>query len=149
MSQKDLAEHIGQDVKVINRIVNGSSAVTAEVALKLAATFRTTPEFWLNAQMAVERGAMHGGRPVVPILRMTMGTEFCPWFSQPKMQQRWLRGGDSSDVHGASVDTCARARLDALLEWTHALAPMRAWRRGAIELTRIAARLLLRISSSA
>ena len=54
MSQKDLAFHIGQDVKVINRIVNGRSAVTAEVALKLAATFRTTPEFWLNAQKAVD-----------------------------------------------------------------------------------------------
>lgn len=53
MSQKELADHIGQDVKVINRIVNGRSAVTAEVALKLAAAFRTTPEFWLNAQKAV------------------------------------------------------------------------------------------------
>jgi antitoxin HigA-1 len=54
MSQKQLADHIDQDVKVINRIVNGRSAVTAEVALKLAATFRTTPEFWLNAQKAVD-----------------------------------------------------------------------------------------------
>jgi addiction module HigA family antidote len=54
LSQKDLANHIDQDVKVINRIVNGRSAVTAEVALKLAATFRTTPEFWLNAQKAVD-----------------------------------------------------------------------------------------------
>ena len=36
MSQQELADHIGQDVKVINRIVNGRSAVTAEVALKLA-----------------------------------------------------------------------------------------------------------------
>ena len=59
MSQKDLAAHIGQDVKVINRIVNGRSAVTAEVALKLAATFRTTPEFWLNAQKAVD---LHAAR---------------------------------------------------------------------------------------
>ena len=54
MSQKELADHIEQDVKVINRIINGRSAVTAEVALKLAATFRTTPEFWLNAQKAVD-----------------------------------------------------------------------------------------------
>jgi len=59
MSQKELADHIGQDVKVINRIVNGRSAVTAEVALKLAATFRTTPEFWLNAQKAVD---LHAAR---------------------------------------------------------------------------------------
>jgi antitoxin HigA-1 len=57
MSQRELADHIGQDVKVINRIVNGRSAVTVEVALKLAATFSTTPEFWLNAQKAVHESA--------------------------------------------------------------------------------------------
>ena len=54
MTQTMLAEHIGCDVKVINRIVNGRSSVTAEMALKLGATFRTTPEFWLNAQRAVD-----------------------------------------------------------------------------------------------
>jgi len=54
MSQKFLADHIHQDVKVINRIVNRRSAVTAEVALKLAAAFRTTPERWLDAQRAVD-----------------------------------------------------------------------------------------------
>ena len=54
MTQKRLADHIGHDVKVINRIVNGRSRVTAEMALKLAASFRTSPEFWLNAQKAVD-----------------------------------------------------------------------------------------------
>jgi antitoxin HigA-1 len=54
MTQRRLADHLGCDVKVINRIVNGRSSVTAEMALKLAAAFRTTPEFWLNAQNAVD-----------------------------------------------------------------------------------------------
>ena len=54
MTQKQLAEHIGHDVKVINRIVNGRSAVTAEMALKLGAALGTTPEFWLNAQKAID-----------------------------------------------------------------------------------------------
>lgn len=54
MTQKQLADHIGCDVKVINRIVNGHSAVTAEMALKLSAALNTSPEFWLNAQKAVE-----------------------------------------------------------------------------------------------
>lgn len=54
LTQKLLADHISCDVKVINRIVNGRSAVTAPIALKLAATFKTTPEFWLNAQEAVD-----------------------------------------------------------------------------------------------
>ncbi len=54
LTQKQLADHIGCDVKVINRIVNGRTAVTAEMALKLGATLGTSPEFWLNAQKAVD-----------------------------------------------------------------------------------------------
>lgn len=54
LTQKQLADHLGCDVKVVNRIVNGRSAVTAEMALKLGAAFKTSPEFWLNAQEAVD-----------------------------------------------------------------------------------------------
>jgi addiction module HigA family antidote len=54
MSQKRLAHHLGCDVKVINRIVNGRTSVTAEMALKLGASFETSPDFWLNAQTAVD-----------------------------------------------------------------------------------------------
>jgi addiction module HigA family antidote len=54
MTQKELAHHLGCDVKVVNRIVNGRTSVTAEMALKLGAAFRTTPGFWLNAQKAVD-----------------------------------------------------------------------------------------------
>ena len=52
--RKQIAGHAGYGVKLINRIVNGRTSVTAEMALKLAAAFRTTPEFWLNAQKAVD-----------------------------------------------------------------------------------------------
>lgn len=54
MTQARLAAHLGCDVKVVNRIVNGRSAVTAEMAIRLGAAFRMTPEFWLNAQQAVD-----------------------------------------------------------------------------------------------
>jgi addiction module HigA family antidote len=54
ISQRQLADHLGCDVKVINRIVNNKSAITAEMALKLSSTFNTTPQFWLNAQQAVD-----------------------------------------------------------------------------------------------
>ncbi len=53
-TQGELAAHLGSDVKVINRIVNGRVGVSAEVALKLAAALNTSPEFWLNAQKAVD-----------------------------------------------------------------------------------------------
>ncbi len=54
LTQKEFADHIGCDVKVINRLVNGRTGVTASLALKLAATLNTSPEFWLNAQKAVD-----------------------------------------------------------------------------------------------
>ena len=54
MTQRELARHIGCDVKVVNRLVNGRTSVTAEMALKLGAAFGTTPDFWLNAQRAVD-----------------------------------------------------------------------------------------------
>jgi addiction module HigA family antidote len=54
MTQKHLADHLGCDIKAVNRLVNGRTALSAEMALKLGAAFRTTAEFWLNAQKAVE-----------------------------------------------------------------------------------------------
>lgn len=54
LTQKRLADHMGYDLKVINRIVNGRSSVTADLAVRLAATLGSTPQFWLNAQQAVD-----------------------------------------------------------------------------------------------
>ncbi len=54
LTQGALARHIDCDVKVVNRIVNERTAVTAEMALKLGAVFKTSPDFWLNAQKAVD-----------------------------------------------------------------------------------------------
>lgn len=54
LTQKQLADHIKYDVKVINRLINGRTRLSAQLALKLAAALNTTPEFWLNAQKAVD-----------------------------------------------------------------------------------------------
>ena len=54
LTQGALAKHIGCDVKVINRIINERTAVTAEMALKLSAVFGNSADFWLNAQKAVD-----------------------------------------------------------------------------------------------
>ena len=53
MTQRELADHIGCHISVINRLVNYRTSVTAKMAIKLAATFSTTPEFWLNTQQAL------------------------------------------------------------------------------------------------
>jgi len=39
---------------VINRIVNGRTSITVEMAVKLASAFSITPEFWLNTQQALD-----------------------------------------------------------------------------------------------
>jgi addiction module HigA family antidote len=71
LTQRQLADHLGCDVKVINRIVNGRTGVTPEMALKLGASFQTSPEFWLNAQKAVDlyRAAKTLGVLPEPLLR--------------------------------------------------------------------------------
>ena len=71
MTQKELSRHLGCDVKVINRIVNGRTSVTAEMALKLGATFRTSAGFWLNAQKAVDlfRAEQKVTRLPAPVLK--------------------------------------------------------------------------------
>jgi len=71
MTQKKLADHLGCDIKVINRIVNGRTSLSAEMAVKLGAAFRTTPEFWLNAQKAVDlyRAEKKLGKLPSPLLK--------------------------------------------------------------------------------
>ena len=54
LTQKQLADHLKCDIKVINRIINERTSVSAEMALKLASAFNTTADFWLNAQKAID-----------------------------------------------------------------------------------------------
>ncbi len=54
LTQKQLADHMGCDVKVINRIVNGRCAVTADMAVRLGAALGTGAAFWLDAQNAID-----------------------------------------------------------------------------------------------
>jgi len=71
ISQKELAEHLNCDYKVINRIVNEQTGVTPEMAIKLAAAFKTTPDFWLNAQMAMDLWALRSKKTKIrPIIRI-------------------------------------------------------------------------------
>ena len=65
MTQKDLADHLNCDYKVINRIANERAAVTPEMAIKLAAAFDTTPDFWLNAQMAMDLWSLRKEKPKI------------------------------------------------------------------------------------
>lgn len=65
ISQRVLADHLGCDYKVINRIVNEKASVTPEMAIKLGAAFNTTPDFWLNAQMAIDLWSLRAKKPKI------------------------------------------------------------------------------------
>lgn len=49
-----LAEAIGVSRQSINELLRGRRAVSPEMALRLGRLFGNTPEFWLNAQRAVD-----------------------------------------------------------------------------------------------
>ncbi|MDZ7749123.1 MAG: HigA family addiction module antitoxin [Halofilum sp. (in: g-proteobacteria)] len=49
-----LAEAVGVTRQSINELLRGRRALTPEMALRLARLFGNTPEFWLNAQRAVD-----------------------------------------------------------------------------------------------
>ena len=54
ITQADLAERIGVSYVRLNEIVNGRRGITPSTALRLGRAFGTTPEFWLNGQLALD-----------------------------------------------------------------------------------------------
>jgi antitoxin HigA-1 len=55
MTQVELAQRIRVPyVRVNDELVNGKRRVTPSTALRLANAFGTSPEFWLNGQLALD-----------------------------------------------------------------------------------------------
>ncbi len=50
MSQEELAEHIGISKNTISEIINGKSAITAEIALQLESVLGAPASFWNNRE---------------------------------------------------------------------------------------------------
>jgi addiction module HigA family antidote len=50
LTQAQLAEELGINLKVIDELVNEKRSISPELAVKLAERFRTSPEFWLRFQ---------------------------------------------------------------------------------------------------
>jgi HTH-type transcriptional regulator/antitoxin HigA len=50
MTQRALAAAMGRSPKVVNEIIGGKKAITAETALQLEATLGISALFWLNTQ---------------------------------------------------------------------------------------------------
>ncbi len=52
MKAPTLARHLGVPRTRVERLVKGETALSADTAMRLAAFFRTTPEYWMNLQRA-------------------------------------------------------------------------------------------------
>jgi len=52
LSQREFAHHIGVEVKCINRLINNRTSITPLLALKISSALGTSPELWMNLQMA-------------------------------------------------------------------------------------------------
>lgn len=61
MSQTEVARKIGVNPKNIYDIVRGKKGISVDIAIRLSRLFGTSPELWLNGQMAWDIwNAMHG-----------------------------------------------------------------------------------------
>jgi len=54
LTASSLAEALGVSRQTINELLRGRRAVSPDMALRLSRLFGNTPEFWLNAQRAVD-----------------------------------------------------------------------------------------------
>ena len=54
LTQAQLAQKLGMPRVAVNAIVNGKRSITPATAMRLAKALGTTPEFWINGQIAVD-----------------------------------------------------------------------------------------------
>jgi len=47
----DVARHLGVARPTLSRLIHGRAAVSLDMALRLAAAFRTEPDLWLRLQL--------------------------------------------------------------------------------------------------
>ncbi len=54
MSQVELARRMRVPIQRVNTLINGKRDMTAETAILLARVLKTSSEFWMNLQVAVD-----------------------------------------------------------------------------------------------
>jgi antitoxin HigA-1 len=54
LTQAELAARLGMPRVAVNAIINGKRSITPGTAMRLARAFGTTPEFWINGQIALD-----------------------------------------------------------------------------------------------
>ena len=55
LTQEDFAYRLGTTPKNLSIIINGEQSISTDIAMKLSKLIETTPEFWLNLQIAYDK----------------------------------------------------------------------------------------------
>lgn len=58
LSQAEFARHLKVPIQRINELVRGKRGITPDTAWLLAKSLGTTPEFWMNLQMAFDLSSL-------------------------------------------------------------------------------------------
>lgn len=54
VTQTELAKHLGLPIQRVNELVKSKRGVTPDTAWLLSKAFATSPEFWMNLQVAYD-----------------------------------------------------------------------------------------------
>lgn len=71
MTQVAFAKHIAIPLQRVNEIIRGKRGVTPESAWLFSKALKTTPEFWMNLQMAFDLAKARPSRAVEPIATLS------------------------------------------------------------------------------
>ena len=64
-TQEDLAKVVGKPTPQLNRIIRGKVSITAETAVLLGVAFETSPEIWMERDMAYKLSLTNRNLPEV------------------------------------------------------------------------------------
>ena len=68
LTQVNLASHLGIPVQRINEVIRGKRGITPQTAWLLSGAFGTTPEFWVNLQVAHDLSANRPKQKIAAII---------------------------------------------------------------------------------
>ena len=68
VSQVAFARHVGVPLQRVNQIVRGKRGVTPETAWLFSKALNTTPEFWMNLQIAHDLALREPSRHIEPLV---------------------------------------------------------------------------------
>lgn len=115
--QADLAEIMGLDRAVVNRLIKGNRPITPEIAQALAYAFGTSAQFWLSLETAYQLSKLKAGSD--SISRRAKLYEALPVREMAK--RRWIESSENIDVlQQRLLDFLGIPSLDAKPSFAHA-----------------------------